>query len=134
MGFDMNFIPKRRKRQRADIRESPWWRSERHKKHVRGFDCSIKDKNGHVCQGRIEAAHDRDGTDGCGQRKPSDFHCFPLCSLAHGEQHTLGHESFDRKYGIKTKAITAHMVKTSPCRQEIEEWQRYRLQHKENEG
>lgn len=122
----------KRKREPMRLKEPPWYRSQRHRRHVRTFDCAIKGLKGHVCQGSTVAAHDRNGTDGATGVKPSDFHCFPLCDDLHGggahaEQHRLGEKRFEKKYGISIKDWTAQMVRTSPCRREIEEW---KLRHK----
>ena len=115
------------------LREPAWWRSRRHLRHVASHDCAIKGINGHQCVGRVVAAHDREETDGCAGEKPSDFHTFPLCDDLHGqgahpEQHRLGEGGFQKLYGIVIKDWTAQMIRTSPCRREIEEWQRSHTQ------
>lgn len=121
--------PKKTKRPRMGLREEPWYRSRRHCRHVASHDCAIKGINGHECVGVTVAAHDREGTDGCGGKKPSDFHTLPLCDDLHGggahaEQHRIGEAAFQKKYGISFKEWSAEMVRTSPCRREIEEWKR----------
>lgn len=106
-------ILKRRKRERMGLREEPQYRNARYLKHVRGFQCCIAGKNGHVCEGKIEAMHVRSGTDGGMAVKPSDFWTIPGCSAAHREQHQIGEPAFERKYGISMKAIAERLWKHS---------------------
>lgn len=121
--------PKKRKREPMGLREPAWWRSNRHRAHVRRFECILAHVIGHTCVGKPVCAHDREETDGCGSEKPSDFNCFPACDDLHGngahpEQHRLGERAFQRKYGVSIKSWVAAINKSSPCRREIEEWQK----------
>lgn len=111
-------IPARRKRQRAEVRPEPQLRSRSHLKWVRGCNCSIAHR--HTCEGKIEAAHVRTGTDGGLGVKPSDTWAIPLCSMAHKEQHNIGEPAFERKYGIDMKRIAAALAKSSPHRADFE--------------
>lgn len=86
------------------------YRSQQYRAWVRGFQCEIAGKNGHVCVPTRAAAHVRTGTDGCKDVKPSDWFCISLCDDyrgggAHGEQHRIGEPAFEKKYGIDMKAI-----------------------------
>lgn len=112
----MALIPARRKPPKSGIARAPERSFPQHLAWLRGFDCSIAGKDGHVCSGRIEAAHVRRGTEGGTSLKPTDFHAIPLCSAAHAEQHRLGEVSFERRYGIDMKAIAEGMAKRSPHR------------------
>jgi hypothetical protein len=109
-------IPKRRKRQKIGLRERPQIRSSGHLAWIRGHECSVKGINGHVCEGRIEAAHVRTNTDGGGQLKPSDCFTIPLCSLAHKWQSDHGEPAFEQKYGIKMRPIADALWARSPHR------------------
>lgn len=39
-------------------------------------------------------------------------HLFPCCSAHHREQHDLGIETWQRKYGLDLAAVTAHLWRT----------------------
>lgn len=105
---------RRRKPEKLGVRKEPQVRCPAHLKFVRGFVCSIHDK--HECEGGIEAAHCRTGTDGGMGVKPSDYWAIPLCSGAHREQHAIGEAAFERTYGIDMKAIAERMASVSPHR------------------
>lgn len=118
----MNFVPKRRKPKPMGLREETRVRSESHKKWVRGHECAIAGRAGHVCGGKIEAAHVRTGTDGAKDIKPGDNWTIPLCGMAHvPDQHQIGEAAFERKYGIDMKAIAAELWRRSPHRRKWEE-------------
>lgn len=110
-------IPRRRKRARMGTREAPQQRSPAHLKWIRGHECAVHGKQGHICEGRIEAAHVRRGTDGGLGVKPSDKYTLPLCSIAHGEQHQIGESAFEKKYGIRMLDIAVKLWLKSPHRQ-----------------
>lgn len=128
----MNYVqykPKKAKRAKMALRGPAWYRSHRHRAHVRRHECSIAGRCDHVCVPTRSAAHRRDGTDGCMGEKPSDFYTFSLCDDycgggAHGEQHNIGEAAFSKRYGIDLDDACSQMVKSSPCRQEIEDWRR----------
>ena len=99
-------IPKRRKAPKMGVRAKPWWRSESYKQFIRGFECAVAGVKD-TCEGRIEPAHVRTGTDGCGSEKPSDWWLIPLCKHHHiGVQHNIGEPEFERQYGINMKALS----------------------------
>ncbi len=108
----MNHFPKRRKAKKT--KKGPQIRCAGHLQWVRGHECSIIGQ--HKCTGGIEAAHVRRGTDGGMSVKPSDIWSLPLCFDGHDEQHTIGEASFEKKYGIKMKAIAERLAATSPHR------------------
>lgn len=103
-----------------NIRESAWWRSERHRKFVRGFVCVVPG----CMADRRECCHIRTGTDGAMGEKPSDFWCFPACVEHHRQQHDIGEPAFERMHGIDLKCIAEGLARQSVCRREIEEWKR----------
>ena len=117
-------IPKKRKRERLGVRGEAQWRSPRHLKHTRSHYCMCAEVPGHVCEGVIEAMHKRNGTD-CGIGvKPSDFWSAPGCSGTHRRQHQIGEAAWEKENGVDFGMVCEVMNKTSPCRQEIEEWKR----------
>lgn len=123
----MNFVrPQKRKRLRMDLRDLPQWRSQRQLKHVRSHCCMLADHPGHVCEGVIEAMHKRTETDAAKDVKPSDYWSCPGCSGAHREQHQIGEQPFEAKYGVSMGQWCEAMQKTSPLAKEIRE---HRLAH-----
>lgn len=101
----MTSLPRRRSRPRMGIRQPSVIRCAAHLQFVRGFECAIKGRNGHTCDGKIEACHVRTGTNGGTGMKPGDEWCIAMCSWAHREQHRMGEVAFEKEYGIDMKAI-----------------------------
>lgn len=116
----MAILPKRRKPQALGIRQSPQVRCAGHLTWVRGHECAIAGRAGHVCTGKIEAAHVRLGTDGGMAVKPGDNWAIPLCAGAHAEQHNIGEASFSARYGIDMKATAAALWRRSQHRKKVE--------------
>ncbi|HVJ31608.1 MAG TPA: hypothetical protein VND94_00715 [Terriglobia bacterium] len=88
---------------------------------LRTRQCAVARAAGHVCEGKIEAAHVRSGTDGGIGIKPSDIYALPLCAGGHREQHCIGEAAFERRYGIDLKQIAAEHAKASPHRRKWEQ-------------
>lgn len=114
-------IPRRRKPVPSGIVRAPQRSYPHHLAWLRGCECSIAGRNGHVCSGRMEAAHVRRGTEGGVALKPADFHAIPLCSAAHAEQHNVGEATFEARYGIDMKKVAEGLARTSPHRWRWEE-------------
>lgn len=76
---------------------------------LRRQPCAVRGRNGHVCEGRIEAAHIRTHKPGeppTGlQRKPSDRRATGLCSLAHRQQHETNEARWWASYGLDPFAV-----------------------------
>jgi hypothetical protein len=71
-----------------------------HLQWLRGRPCAIAGREGHVCEGKVEASHsDADGTKGM-SLKSADFHAVPLCSAAHRELHQTGLQTWQAKYKV----------------------------------
>ena len=105
-------IPKRLERQRRqfDCRECP-----AHRAWVRRHHCSVPD-----CQLLpIECAHVRGGTDGGMALKPSDRWVISLCSYHHREQHQLGEDQFEARYGIELVDLAEEFARRSPHRKKL---------------
>lgn len=107
-------IPKRRRPQHMGLREEPQVRCPSHLAWIRGHECAIAGRAGHVCDGKIEAAHVRTGTDGGLSVKPSDTWTIPLCADAHRRQHAIGEASFERLFQIDMKAVARKLADVSP--------------------
>lgn len=103
-------IPKARKR-------TGRWRSIAHCNYVRGHECSVPG-----CVARpIEVAHVRRGSDGGIGRKPSDWNVLSLCRDHHSEQHRIGEESFEQRYGIDLRRVADTFAIASPRAMQIKE-------------
>lgn len=109
-------IPQRKKRVRMNVRESSVIRCPGHMKYVRGFSCSIENKNDHVCVGRMEAHHVREGSNGGVGLKPDDSTCVPLCGRAHQLGHSIGWQTFETRYQVDLKSIAKRLWLHSPHR------------------
>lgn len=121
-------IPSRRTRPRmmAPKADAPI-RCESFKQWVRGHNCACVDIDPTGCNGKIEAAHVRRGTDGGVGMKPGDNWCLPLCSEHHAEQHRIGEQSFEKKYRFSMKRIAERLwnrwLTTTPAGQRFKKEQ-----------
>lgn len=111
----MSFL-KRRKREPMGIREPEQIRSPSHLAWVRGHCCAIAGKSGHICEGRMEAHHVREGSNGGMGMKSDDSDAVPLCAEGHALGHRIGWQSFQRVYLVNLPSIAADLWKRSPHR------------------
>lgn len=117
----MTRLPQRRTRPKMNVRQSAIIRCPAHLAHIRRLECAIFCKMNatkttqHECEGHIEAAHVRTGTDGGTGIKPSDSFSIPLCQRAHRHQHQIGESAFEACWSIDMKAIAAELWKRSPA-------------------
>lgn len=93
------------KRVRENTRSVP-----KHLAWIRTLPCVIRDAD---CEGNIEAAHVRAGTDGGMGLKPSDKHSVPLCSWHHFTQHVTGELRFWADYGIDPVRLAERLWRVS---------------------
>ncbi len=116
----MTPLPKRRRPEKMGVREPSKIRCAAHLKWIRGHDCLIRHRAGHYCDGKVEAAHVRNGTDGGVGIKPSDIWTVPLCSIAHAQQHRIGERGFECNWGVDLKEIAEGLARWSPHRKKWE--------------
>ena len=96
---------KRRKPPKSGIQRAPRREYPKHRQHIRGFECAVGNRE---CEGAIQAAHVRLGTDGGEGLLPSDWFLYPLCFHHHiGEQHATGERTFEAQYFPKGLRATA---------------------------
>ena len=109
--------PKRAKRVKVKRR------FPKHRTWVRKHECcaTLGDGQIAVCDGPIEAAHVRSGTDGGIGLKPHDCWTISLCRLHHQLQHTWGETIFEKTYGIDMKALAREFAAASPYSWELAE-------------
>lgn len=110
----MRFLPARRSKTRAPMQppksEGPI-RCASYLQWVRGHNCVCAETDPTGCEGKIQAAHVRRGTDGGIGMKPSDCYSLPLCSSHHGEQHRIGEQSFEKKYRFSMRQVADRLWK-----------------------
>lgn len=111
-------LPKRRERQRSGIQRAPQREWPRHRKFIRSLECSVPNciwsLSFEGLWNKIECAHVRVGGRAGIAQKPADWHCIPLCSIHHKEQHAVGEPVFEHKYKIDMKRIALALAKQSP--------------------
>lgn len=109
----MTFLRAKQKRRMGVKPERPNY--EPHLKWVRShFACLVEGRAGHVCQGLMRAHHVRENTGAGTGLKPPDFWVIPLCDSAHREGHDKGWRTFERKYGVDTRAEAQKAAEQSP--------------------
>lgn len=106
-------LPKRRKPTKMGCNMPKQIRSAAHLKWIRGHECAAANPD---CQGPIEAAHVRIGTDGGTSIKPSDCWAVPLCSWHHRLQHQIGERSFENGLNLDLLEIAKALWAKSPHR------------------
>lgn len=62
------------------------------------------------CDGPNHAHHVRSAATAGTGMKPSDFDTVPLCAHHHGELHRIGHETFEKRYGVDLLAEARKLV------------------------
>ncbi len=111
---------RRRKREKMGVRVSEGISCPAHLRWVKGCECLIAGKKGHVCIGAMHPHHVRKGSHTGMSEYPDDNLAIPLCTAAHDEIHR-GHDTFEARYGISlSKAAAEAWLKSPPG-------QRYRL-------
>jgi hypothetical protein len=106
----LRFRPRKQNSRKAEYAR----RFPAHLKWLRGRNCILAGKAGHVCEGRMEAAHyDGAGDKGMGL-KVADYHAFPACSAAHGELHRIGQDTWQAKWSVNLARAVAEYANASP--------------------
>src|SRR5690348_1860528 len=103
-------LPDRRKRPKMAV-HTPLQRVwPRHRRWVKSHRCSVPG----CPAATVDFAHLRSAaTTGTGQ-KPHDIFGVSLCRTHHDQQHRLGIDGFDRKYGTDLWALAAEFARRSP--------------------
>lgn len=105
-----------RNRHRNSGRQHEGKRFPSHLSWLRKRPCVIEGKQGHICEGRMEAMHvDEAGGKSMGC-KVADFHACPGCSAAHSELHRTGSATWQAKYGVNLVEAARSYAKASPHR------------------
>lgn len=105
-------LPKKRKAPKSGIERAVRRHWPKHEQWVRGHECCVKNDE---CEGNIQFAHVRkDHLAGMGLKPPS-WSGIALCWHHHiNIQHDIGHDAFDRHYGIDSMKLAAEFALRSP--------------------
>ena len=103
-------LPSRLKRPKLGVRPPPQKVWPRHRRWVKSHGCCVPG-----CDATsVDFAHLRSASNAGMNQKPHDIFGISLCRHHHIEQHRLGVEAFDRKYGIDLSALAAEFARRSP--------------------
>jgi hypothetical protein len=98
------------------------WRSQAHCSFVRSHECCVPD-----CGGRpIEVAHVRRGSGAGVGQKPDDWNTLSLCRDCHREQHRVGEQTFEKRFGVDMRAVADEFAAKSPRAAQIRDAKRER--------
>jgi hypothetical protein len=87
----------------------------RHRKFVRSRCCVVTLGKVHDdCDGPIQACHYRTAANSGKSLKPADWWTFSACHKHHAEQHQIGQDAFERKYGLDLTSICVEFAQLSP--------------------
>lgn len=108
-------LPPKRKRLRSGITRMPRREWPKHRKWLRSFQCIVPFCDAAV----IEVSHIRTAANAGTGLKPHDAFSLPMCGgidpdSHHAEYHRIGHQSFERKYGLNLAALAAEFARLSP--------------------
>ena len=103
-------LPDRKKPVRMRVREPIQKIWPRHRRWVRSHGCCVPE-----CRAfNVDFAHLRSASNaGTGQR-PHDMFGVSLCRIHHDEQHRIGADAFNQKYGIDLWGLAAEFARCSP--------------------
>ena len=103
-------LPPLRKRARSGIDRGPSREWPRHRAFIRKHACSVP-----MCEdGPIEVAHVRHASNAGTGLKPADWSAVSLCRTHHSEQHAIGVETFQKRYGLNLDKLAAEFASRSP--------------------
>ena len=82
----------------------------RHRRWVKSHGCCVPECDATI----VDFAHLRSCANAGMSQKPHDIFGVSLCRNHHAEQHLLGVDAFDRKYGTDLRALAAEFARLSP--------------------
>jgi hypothetical protein len=103
-------LPRRLKRPKLGIQAPPRKVWPRHRRWVKSHGCCVPGCGATI----VDFAHLRSCANAGMDQKPHDIFGVSLCRAHHDEQHSLGVDAFDRKYGIDLWALAAEFARRSP--------------------
>jgi hypothetical protein len=106
-------LPRKLKRPKMAVRVVIHKIWPRHRRWVKSHGCCVPD-----CPAQsVDFAHLRSAANSGTAEKPHDIFGVSLCRAHHDEQHRIGTEAFNRKYGIDLWDIAAAFARFSPDRE-----------------
>ena len=103
-------LPDRRKPPKMGIRQPIQKIWPRHRRWVKSHGCCVPD-----CRAlTVDFAHLRSAANAGKGQRPHDIFGVSLCRVHHDEQHQLGADAFNKKYGIDLWALAAEFARRSP--------------------
>jgi hypothetical protein len=103
-------LPDRRKRPKMGAREPIQKIWLRHRRWVKSHGCCVPD-----CPAlSVDFAHLRSAANAGTGQTPHDIFGISLCRIHHDEQHRIGAEAFNKKYGIDLWGFAAEFARRSP--------------------
>jgi hypothetical protein len=103
-------LPRRLKRPKLGVQVPPRKVWPRHRRWVKSHGCCVPGCDAAI----VDFAHLRSCANAGVAQKPHDIFGVSLCRAHHDEQHSLGVDAFDRKYGIDLWALAAEFARRSP--------------------
>ena len=103
-------LPRKLRRPRMGVRSPVQKIWPRHRRWVKAHGCCVADC---PCP-NVDFAHLRSAANAGKDQKPHDIFGVSLCRLHHEEQHRIGADAFNQRYGIDLWALAAEFARTSP--------------------
>jgi hypothetical protein len=109
-------LPKKRQLSRSNILRVPERVYQRHRKWLRSHECvcTLSKTSKVECAGPIEVSHIRTAANSGTGLKPMDSSAVPKCRSHHILYHAMGHESFERYYGLDLAKLAAEFAARTP--------------------
>jgi hypothetical protein len=103
-------LPDRLQRPKLGVRAAVQKIWPRHRRWVRSHGCCVTN-----CQAlSVDFAHLRSAANAGTGQTPHDIFGVSLCRVHHDEQHRIGADAFNKKYGIDLWALAAEFARRSP--------------------
>ena len=103
-------LPRRLKRSKLGVQVPGRKVWPRHRRWVKSHGCCVPECDATI----VDFAHLRSSANAGMSQKPHDIFGVSLCRNHHAEQHLLGVDAFDRKYGTDRRALAAEFARHSP--------------------
>ena len=103
-------LPRRLRRPKLGVQLPPRKVWPRHRRWVKSHGCCVPGCDA----ASVDFAHLRSCANAGMDQKPHDIFGVSLCRNHHIEQHSLGVDAFDRKYGVDLWALAAEFARSSP--------------------
>lgn len=107
-------LPQKREKVRSGILRGPKLVWTRHDAFIRRHTCIVTtSKIIDDCSGPICSCHYRTAANSGTARKPASWWTWPGCDKHHKEQHAIGQDAFENKYGLDLPAVCKEFVRLS---------------------